>query len=130
LADDTGGDNPGQEGVRASQHPVDLLIRDLVQTRRSVTDDEIGRIIDRMADVPFDERIVAVRLRFRGLTYQEQTLGDRERAVFLHLIQRVVVDEQWAVVESYLVIKQTISIASLSRRMFNGSISTNRSPTN
>lgn len=88
------------------------------------------RIIDRMADVPFDERIVAVRLRFRGLTYQEQTLGDRERAVFLHLIQRVVVDEQWAVVESYLVIKQAVSIASLSRKMFNGSISTNRSPTN
>lgn len=49
-----------------------------------------------MVGVPFNERIVAVRLRFRGLTYQEHTLGDRERAVFLHLVQRVVVEEQWA----------------------------------
>jgi hypothetical protein len=68
----------------------------MVFTRRLATVDEIERIINRMAEALFDERILSVPLRYRGLGYQGQTLYERERVLFLHLVQRVVAEEQWA----------------------------------
>ena len=96
MADDTGGDNLDQEEERMSRHPVDVLIRDLIRTHGPATDDEIERIIERMADAPFNRRHVRVPLELRGSMYQGRTLGNREDAWFLHLVQRVLGEKQWA----------------------------------
>jgi hypothetical protein len=95
LTDDSGGDNPDQGDERLSQHPVDMLIRDLIRRRRPATDEEIRQIIDRMADAPFNQRFVRVPLELRGLAYQGHMLGSREDVWFLHLVQRVLGDKQW-----------------------------------
>jgi hypothetical protein len=48
-----------------------------------------------MANAPFDPRILPVGRKFRGLEYAGQILGDRARALVIHLAMRVVYDEQW-----------------------------------
>ena len=49
-----------------------------------------------MAAAPFDERVLGVPIRYRGLRYQGDVLHDRERVLFLHLVQRIVAEGQWA----------------------------------
>ena len=82
-------------GGGVSQHPVDRLIRELVQTGRPATPEEIADILDRMATAPFTSRNVPVPAEYRGLTYLGRTLGTRAPSLFLHLVERVVADEQW-----------------------------------
>lgn len=79
-----------------SQHPVDRLIRELIQTGRQATTEEIERIIERMATAPFDRRVLPVPAQLRGTPYQGRALGTREDALFIHLVQRVIRDGQWA----------------------------------
>ncbi len=83
-------------GSRFSQHPVDRLIRELIQTGRAATPDEVERIVERMATAPFDTRLVRVRLTARGASYQGHTLGARADSLTFHLVKRVVLDQQWA----------------------------------
>lgn len=97
MTDDAGGDNLDQGDERVSQHPVDTLIRDLIRTRRAASDDEIVRIIDRMATAPFDQRLVPVPMKLRGITYQGHTLGARADSLTYHLLKRVVDERQWAI---------------------------------
>ncbi len=92
----TGGDRGSDGGQGVSEHPVDRLIRELIGTGRQATAGEVERIVEHLATAPFDGRVVSVPCRYRGLTYQGRTLTDRERSLFLHLVQRVVEDEQWA----------------------------------
>ena len=80
---------------RGSQHPVDQLIRGLIHTGRQATPEEIDRIIDRMATVPFNPGTYQVPLRDRGLAYRGRTLGARVDALTYHLAKRVS-DRQWA----------------------------------
>ena len=81
------------EPLRA--HPVDRLIRELLAARRAATDDEIVRIVERMATAPFDPRVVRVRLEHRGLRYQGRALGASAQSSFYHLFKGVVLEEQW-----------------------------------
>ncbi len=85
----TGVDDP------ISQHPVDRLIRALIGAGRAATPDDAGRIVARMATVPFDPRVVRVKAEHRGLSYQGQRPDARADALTYHLAQRVVLDEQW-----------------------------------
>jgi hypothetical protein len=78
-----------------SQHPVDQLIRELVDTGRAATDEEVKQIIDRMASVPFASHEVVVRRQERGAIYQGQVLGTRADSLTYHLIKRVVIERQW-----------------------------------
>ena len=78
-----------------SQHPVDLLIRDLISSRRYADPDEVARIIDKIAHAPFDAQVVTVQMRHRGTTYGGTTLGAREDRRLYHLTVRVVVEHQW-----------------------------------
>jgi hypothetical protein len=78
-----------------SQLPVDQLIRELVDTGRAATDEEVVRIIDRMASVPFKLEVGPVRRRDRGASHQGQTLGARADALTYHLIKRVAIERQW-----------------------------------
>lgn len=80
---------------RFSQHPVDRLIRELIQTGRAATPDEVERIVERMATVPFNPQLVRVARQHRGLTYQGRTLAVRVDSLTYHLLQRVVVESQW-----------------------------------
>jgi hypothetical protein len=76
---------------------VDQLIRELIQSQRRATPQEINQIVARMATAPFDPpRVRPVPTQDRRLTYQERTLGAREDSLFYHLVKRVVDEEQWA----------------------------------
>lgn len=86
----------GAGGGGISQHPVDRLIRELIRTGRPATPEEVERIIERMATVPFNPRQRRVRGEERGASYQGYTLGAREEALRYHLIKRVVIEKQWA----------------------------------
>ncbi len=81
--------------MNPSQHPADLLIHELIQTRRPATDDKVEQIIGRMSDAPFDERIVRVRVEDRGLSYEGRMLGARADSLFMHVVKRVVKELQW-----------------------------------
>jgi hypothetical protein len=83
-------------GSPSSLHPVDQLIRELIQSGRLANEQEVQRILDRLAAVPFDTSLRSVRLRHRGLSYQGTTLGARAPSLDYHLVQRVLVDQQWA----------------------------------
>jgi hypothetical protein len=82
--------------VTASQHPTDLLIRELIASGRAATEAEIAAIVDRTARAPFDPRVVPVAAELRGLTYLGQALGPRDSALNTHLVKRVVAEVQWA----------------------------------
>ena len=78
-----------------SQHPADQLIRELLATGRPATPTEVDQILERIATVPFDPRILRVPLPLQGVTHLGRTLGTREAALDIHLVQRVIGDEQW-----------------------------------
>jgi hypothetical protein len=79
-----------------SDHPIDQLIRELIQTGRPPTSAEIDAIIERIATAPFDRRNTPVPSGMRGLSYQGQVLGDRADALTYHLVKRVVTEQQWS----------------------------------
>lgn len=80
-----------------SQHPVGGLIRRLVDAGREITPEDAREIVGRMATAPFHREMVRVPTKLRGLAYSGRTLGAREETLFVHLVQRVLVDGQWAV---------------------------------
>ena len=79
-----------------TQEAFRQLIQELIQHGRRATVEEVEHVRRRIASAPFDQRIIMVPARYRGLTYQGRLLGDREDSLFLHLVQRVVGDRQWA----------------------------------
>lgn len=74
-----------------SQHPVDLLIRELLRTGRPAATEEIAQIIDRMATAPFNPQDRRVPTKERGARYRGYTLGARADSLTYHLIKRVVI---------------------------------------
>jgi hypothetical protein len=98
--DDYGDDNGGGDDDDRCPDPDDediaTLIRSLLEKAgRPVTEDEIDRIVERVAEAEFDRRDMRVRRHLRGVSYQGRTVGDRDEALFVHLAQRVIVDGQW-----------------------------------
>jgi hypothetical protein len=64
-------------------------------SERAASEGEIAAIIMRLASASFSEQIVTVPQKFRGLRYAGSSLGNRERSLRLHLVLRVIEDEQW-----------------------------------
>jgi hypothetical protein len=91
-----GGGGQNSSGARLSQHPVDRLIRDLIDTGRQATAEEIAQILDRMATAPFEPREAPVPAALQGTSYLGRPLGNRASALLVHLVQRVLVEEQWS----------------------------------
>ena len=85
---------PFGEGNR-STHPVDVLIRELIRTRRPASSEETAAIGERMASAPFDPRIVRVRMSDRELRLHGRLLGQRVSSLSYHLFKRVLIDKQW-----------------------------------
>jgi hypothetical protein len=79
-----------------SQHPADRLVRHLVLAGGQATPGEIAQIVERMATAPFNPSAVHVAVKHRGLACLGRVLGAREDALTYHLVQRVVVERQWA----------------------------------
>lgn len=79
----------------SSQHPVDRLIREIIQIGRGASSAEVRRILDHIASAPFSTGERRVPGRDRGLGYAGQTLGSRADSLTYHLIKRVVGEEQW-----------------------------------
>ena len=84
------------ERPRLSDHPADRLIRELIQTRRDGEANEIERILDRIATAEFDSRIVRVPVAERGVSYGNRRLLARDDSLFVHLVRRVVINQEWA----------------------------------
>lgn len=53
----------------SGQHPTDELIRKLIQTRQPATEEEIERIIQRIATAPLDRSRVRAPGYLRGQSY-------------------------------------------------------------
>lgn len=81
---------------RASQHPTDRLMWDLIAGGRSATADDVREIVERMATAPFNPQVVRVPTLERGAGYLGHTLGRREPSLVYHLTKRVTIEEQWA----------------------------------
>lgn len=79
-----------------SQHPIDRLIGELIDTGRGPTDEEVERILARIANASFDRGQRSVRVRDRGVGYQGQILGPTADSLMYHLIKRVAIEGQWA----------------------------------
>ncbi|MBA2596716.1 MAG: hypothetical protein H0V00_08855 [Chloroflexia bacterium] len=101
---------------RRSGHPTDRLIRELIQTGRPAQQGEINLILERMATAPFDPRLVRVLTDELGLSYQNRIVQPHEEALYVHLVRRVLADEQWAfgvTQDQYLAdLRRSIRIAS------------------
>lgn len=78
-----------------SQHPIDNRIREMVHGREVPNDVDVNLILGRIAAAPFDDRVLPVRLRHRGLQIHGHTLGAREPALTIHMVQRVLEEKQW-----------------------------------
>jgi hypothetical protein len=84
---------------------ADSLIKTLIEMRRDATSGEIALIRHRLREAPFSNQSLRVPPRERGLAYQGVELTDRADAGIVHLIRRVLIDEQWAygtTLEEYL----------------------------
>jgi hypothetical protein len=81
--------------IERSQHPADRLIRELIQTGRPATTEEIDQIVERMATAPFASRLVRVRQELRGIEFEGEVFGARAESLRYHLAERILVNRQW-----------------------------------
>lgn len=75
---------------------MNRLIKELVRTRREATEDEIRKIVKRLATAEFASREVGVDEELCGQTYLGRASADREDSLFVHLLRRVRKERQWA----------------------------------
>ena len=79
-----------------SGHPVDQLIRALILAPRTAAAVEIERIRDRISTASFNMGKVKAESDERGLVYLDRRIQSRDNSLFIHLVRRVVLDQQWA----------------------------------
>jgi len=72
------------------------LIRAQLDSRRTLTPEEMQRVLDHMAKAPFSLRSVSVDRSIRGRVFQSRILGDKEPSIIAHLAKRVLVEQDWA----------------------------------
>jgi hypothetical protein len=80
----------------ASPHPVDQLIVRLIRGEIEASPEDVDRIVQRMATAPFNQHPTRVPLRDRGTVYGSIVLRRLADPLEVHLVKRVVVEEQWA----------------------------------
>ena len=72
---------------KLSQHPIDALVREAIRAKQAVADDVVGRVIERMATVPFPtvashlERHAQIGAQWTNATTDEHYLADLRRAI-------------------------------------------------
>ncbi len=91
---DGGADQPG-DSPPPGQHPVDRLIRELVQSGRPAAQDELDLILERISVAALDTRLGRAPGYLRGQVYRGRTVQARDETSFVHLVKRVRHDRQW-----------------------------------
>lgn len=81
----------------ASPHPVDQLIVRFIREEIEASPEDVDRIVQRIATAPFNRRPTRVLSRERGMMYGDIVLGRMADPLVLHLVKRVVDEEQWAI---------------------------------
>lgn len=80
---------------RLSQHRIDVLIRRIASGSYRPSAGEVKQILEKIAAAPFDPKQAPVPPPLVGTSYLDFDLGDHAPAAIVHLIQRVIGDEQW-----------------------------------
>ena len=78
-----------------SQHPVDQMIRSIVQTGRGTSATEVQHILNRIATAQFASRPVRTERSLQGIVYLGRTVDRTADSLFAHLVKRVVLEEQF-----------------------------------
>jgi len=86
----------GEGGGQPSNHPTDILMRDIIQQDRTPTPDELRQIRAHIATASFNPAMRRVGRSERGKSYQGIVLGARALSTDYHLVKRVVIEQQWA----------------------------------
>jgi hypothetical protein len=81
---------------RLSQHPVDILIRQIIAGVYRPSESDIDQVIERIATAPFDERPFRVPPELIATTEFGLSLGVREPSLIIHYARRLL-EEQWTV---------------------------------
>jgi hypothetical protein len=78
-------------------HPVNALIRELFRTGRIASPAEFDAILARIAEAPFNEKLVDVDPDLVGTEFLGATLRAREPSIRAHLAKRILTDAMWSV---------------------------------
>lgn len=86
------------EAVKAKrmQDEPNKLIRELLNSKRAPTEEDIKKILDHVAKAPFSTRPVPVNKSLRGQVFQGHEQGKSESSIIAHLAKRVLLDQEWA----------------------------------
>lgn len=76
---------------------VHRLIGEIIQFRRAATTEEVDRIIEHIANVPFSDQVVRVPMAYQNQTYFGRNIGTRTDSLTAHLLKRVFINEQWRI---------------------------------
>ncbi len=77
---------------------IDTLIKELIQSGRQATDDELSQIIDHVTQAPLASRLIRPPGWLReALAQRDITLPARVSAGEAHLLKRTYYDQQWPV---------------------------------
>lgn len=97
MADSGRGHAEGSAGRdrTVSRCPVDQLIREPIATGRPATAAETGRIVERMATAPFEQNDRPMPKALQGTIYNGHPLGPRASSLLVHLVTRVLLNQQW-----------------------------------
>jgi SPP1 gp7 family putative phage head morphogenesis protein len=79
-----------------SRDVTDQAIRRAIALGRSPAGEELQRIMARVRAAPFDTRELPTPKQLQGLSYLGRSLGERDSALFQHLVKRVLDEGQWA----------------------------------
>lgn len=80
----------------AARQRTRALIRELVQTGRPASAEDVAHIRDLIATAPFDPTFFSVPEELQGLEFLGGMLGAREPSLTLHLVKRIIEEKQWA----------------------------------
>lgn len=80
--------------MSVSQHPIDQLLRELIETKRAATAEEITAVAAHIAAAPFESRVVAVPPKLRDRDVAGRRLGARAPSLDVHFAKRMS-ERQW-----------------------------------
>jgi len=112
------------EAVKAKrmQEEPNRLIRELVGTKKTLSDKQWERVFDHVSQAGFATRQVAVEKELHGVIFQGQPLKARAGSLRAHLAKRVLLEGQWAegtTAEQYLTdLKSVINAPDLQKAVY------------
>jgi hypothetical protein len=78
-------------------HFVHRLIGEIIRSRRAARAEEVDRIIEHIANAPFNNQIVQVPIAHQNRSYLGSHIGTRTDSLTAHLLKRIFINEQWRI---------------------------------